>query len=331
MGEATPPTEKKLSGETSPCADLSGSGIGRLSYRKRLIFYTLRDPDPDGTVFKMLLVSVLYALLTPWLLSLVADQPTTSFVWTTSLLAGSYFFVGTVSLSQTMRLPAVFFRFSYAAMLAVAGAHFVGPVTGAAVACLSTFYAAGTFGHAVAEHRQRVGTETSAGAVVPPPFRNEEHRERREAFLCYAFVQFAAVSFFVLARMVWVVFFPACVSYLSDHGDEALAVAVELSFETLGLAWLWIFFVAVMLLEQALASFKTVACLGIASLIGSLVLSCVVSIVLGDRARLLVMWLLSMAAVGFFGYCLAVHARYKQIQQRGAQLYPQGGDSITIQ
>ncbi|TVU26766.1 hypothetical protein EJB05_29327 [Eragrostis curvula] len=71
-----------------------------------------------------------------------------------------------------------------------------------------------------------------------------------------------------------------------------------------------------MLLEQALVSFKTAACVGIANLIGPLVLGCVVTIVLGDRAGLLVMWLLPMAAVGFFGYCLAVHARYKQIQQR---------------
>ncbi|KAL6658385.1 hypothetical protein ACP70R_003971 [Stipagrostis hirtigluma subsp. patula] len=275
-------------------------------------------PDPDGAVLLMVLVSVLYALLTPWLLWLVAGRPA-AFVWTASLLACSYFLVGTVCLSETMGFSDVFLRISHVALLADAAAHLIGPVTGAAVASFATFYGVWMLGYAVGEYLQRVGTERAAAVVASIPYGDEEHERRKEAWLFYAWFAQGTMSSFVVARMAWVAVFPASVVLLpSDDGDraeEALFVVQELAMETFFVALFWSQVVALVMLEGALVSMETM----IFRAMGFYAVSCLLGVVVShavSNAGLVVVWAMAAAMVGFLGYCHAVHARCKLFRIR---------------
>ncbi|CAL5036675.1 unnamed protein product [Urochloa decumbens] len=74
-----------------------------------------------------------------------------------------------------MGFLAIFFRISYAALLSVAATHFIGSNSGAAVATLVTFYAAGIFGHTIAEHVQRAESEAM---FTPPSVCNGDQRQK---------------------------------------------------------------------------------------------------------------------------------------------------------
>ncbi|KAL6640845.1 hypothetical protein ACP70R_021968 [Stipagrostis hirtigluma subsp. patula] len=336
--EATPPAEKKPSVETMPSTAKKlprdiwsrepATEIGwpydryirdkaRRQERQNPVsddVLFLGVPDPDGAVLLVVLVSVLYALLTPWLLWLVAGRPV-AFVWTASLLACSYFLIGTISLSETMGFSDVFLQISHVALLADAAAHLIGPVTGAAVASFATFYGVWMLGYAVGEYLQRVGAERAAAVVASLPYGDEDHERRKEAWLFYAWFAQGTMSSFVVARMAWVAVFPASVVLLpSDNGDraeEALFVVQELAMETFFVALFWSQVVALVMLEGALVSMETMIFRAMGFYAVSCLLGVVVSHAVSNAAGLVVFWAMAAAMVGFLGYCHAVHARCK--------------------
>nr|CAB3459992.1 unnamed protein product [Digitaria exilis] len=200
-----------------------------------------------------LLVTVLYALLTPWLLWRVAGQPT-AFVWTISLVACSYFIAGTIYLSDTITtaILSVFFRVSCGTLLTVAATHLIGPTTGAIIFTLFTFYAAGMLGYAIGEHLQRVGFENSAGIAAARPARDEELQKRRDESVFYiCFIQ-GNMTLGLIVRMAWLVFFPVV-----SEADDLLFIVEELSQEAMFLSWMWTNVVALFQLEEALVSAYT--------------------------------------------------------------------------
>lgn len=289
-----------------------------LFYRRNVVFLgrnlVVVVPDLKGAVLLVVLASVLYALLTPWLLWRVAGQPMT-FVWTTSLVSISYSLVGTICLSETMGPCGLLLRFSGGTLLAVAASHVISPVTGAATASLVTFYATGMLGYSIGEYLQRIGFEKSAEVVAGRPARDEEQEKIREEWLVSLCFFQGIISLFILVRMVWVLFVPGLTAF-DDPIDVPLGVVGELSAETLVLAWIWSGAVALPMLEETLVSFDTVFGKGLVCFIAT----CALSIMfMADKcyvASLLVMWTVAMAAVGFFGYCFAVYARCKHIQSR---------------
>nr|CAB3463696.1 unnamed protein product [Digitaria exilis] len=181
-----------------------------------------------------LLVTVLYALLTPWLLWRVAGQPT-AFVWTISLVACSYSIAGTICLSDTITtaILSVFFRVSCGTLLTVAATHLIGPTTGAIIFTLFTFYAAGMLGYAIGEHLQRVGFENSAGIAAARPARDEELQRRRDESVFYiCFIQ-GNMTLGLIVRMAWLAFFPVV-----SGADDLLFIVEELSQEAMFLSWM---------------------------------------------------------------------------------------------
>ncbi|TVU26763.1 hypothetical protein EJB05_29323 [Eragrostis curvula] len=311
-GEGTQSTETKIVAAEISSAQPS-SPVGNPSYLN--ILSLGRNQDLDGAVLFMAFLSVLYVLLTPWLLWRVVDQRMT-FVWTTSLLSCSYFFIGTVCFSETMGPLGMLSRFSGCILLAVAATYLISPITGAGIVGLVTFYGAGILGYSIGEHLQRIGIEKSAAVVASRPPRDEEHEKRRDEWFVSAFCILGPISLLDLARMVWVVFVPGSAIFVGPPGDEPLSVVHELSLETLFLAWTWSSIVALALLEEAFVSAKTVWYKGLACFGVSYMLSVELMVVKRNAASLMVMWTVSMATVGFFGYCLAVYARYKDIRSR---------------
>ncbi|XP_062182878.1 uncharacterized protein LOC133886981 [Phragmites australis] len=313
--EVTPPEEKKPPAEVRPGRDDR---------------YTLGVPDPYSNLFcallGMALVSVLYVWLTPWVLKRVAGKPT-AIVLASSLLAGCYILLWTITLSETMGFLTIFFRGTYVVLLALTAAHHIGPESGAAFASLCTFYAAGMLGYAIAEHRQLAGSEKSASAVVTPPYRGEEHQQRREGWFFYGcFIQGITTLCF-LVRMAWVIFFPADVAFSADDpADRILLVVEELSLETVALAWLWSDFVSLVLLEEALVSLETMFIKVPAFFVAIYTLNVVLLVAVSSAAGLLVLLPAPIAMSGFLGYCLAVYARYKKTRARvGVNSFSQGG------
>lgn len=260
---------------------------------------------PHWVVGWMGFVSLLYVVLAPWLLWHAADQPL-ALVCTFSLLACSYLFFWIHCLSETMSVLIVFFRMSYIALLSSFIGHLIGPVNGMAVVYLETFYAAGMLGYAVAEYRQLVGSERSASAVVGHSSESKEKQRRREEWVCYIAFLESCPSLMFLARMVWLVLVP-------DADRRILFVVMELSLETCGLSFYWGAFVALIWLDGALISVDTVFCRVTVHFGAWCVLSALLTFVVGDAAGMLVLWLITMVMVGFFGYSLAVYAHYKQI------------------
>ncbi|KAL6870919.1 hypothetical protein ACP4OV_014767 [Aristida adscensionis] len=310
--EVTPPSTEttELHGEISSAAP----PIGWRCWRR-----VLGAPGPSGTVLSMALVSLLYCLLAPWLLWRVAAAgQRTVFVWAASLLACSYSSIGATCLSETTGFLHAFFRISYyVTLLAIAGDHFVGPVTGSSIAGLATFYAAGTFGYAVGER------DTSAGAAVAPPFRDDDQRRLREGAICYYCFMQGTMSLFVFSRMLWVVLRPASVMFFmpaDDHSDEALFVVMELSLEVILLTWGWCALIAVILLEQSVVSGNTLIYRIPAWLVALYALEIALGIAVGQVIGFLVLWPVAMAMVGLLGYCLAAYARYKKIGPRDQPL-----------
>uniref|UniRef100_A0A0A9HNA3 Uncharacterized protein n=1 Tax=Arundo donax TaxID=35708 RepID=A0A0A9HNA3_ARUDO len=271
----------------------------------------------------MVLLSVLYALLTPWLLWRVAGQPT-AFVWTTSLLACFYFSVGVLRLSQKMRFFAVFFRVSYVVFLSVSATHFIGPNSGAAVVTLLTFYTAGMFGYAIAEYLQRVGSEEFVSVAVIPPSQSRDLQKGRDEAVCYFCFMHSVISLSLLLRMAWLVLRPASVVFLiaaKNNDNEALLVLKELSLETLSVVWPFCGFVALILQEETIVSlptmmYKVPACVGLLY-----TLSTVLSVTVGEVTAVLTLWPIPMAMVGLFGYVIGMFAHYKKIRERNQPLH----------
>ncbi|OEL21803.1 hypothetical protein BAE44_0017178 [Dichanthelium oligosanthes] len=107
-------------------------------------------------------------------------------------------------LSETMRPRAVFVRISYGALLACAADRLVSPNVGVVVVLLHTHFAAGLVGYALAERRQREGTERSVAAVVPVA-KTEDEEKRLRALRMLGCLVFSLPALGGSAFPAWVV------------------------------------------------------------------------------------------------------------------------------
>uniref|UniRef100_A0A0E0BFN9 Uncharacterized protein n=1 Tax=Oryza glumipatula TaxID=40148 RepID=A0A0E0BFN9_9ORYZ len=210
-----------------------------------------------------------------------------------------------ISLSETLGAILVFFRVSYVALVAAACTQLVGPITGVSVAYLDTFYVAGMVGYAVAEYRMRRGIEECPSAVAAmPPLISQEQERNREVNVFYAAFMFGLVSLVTVGRMAWLVFFS------NGGGGRISSVLEELSVETCFVSFQWTAFVA---LPLSLVSFNALFCWGAICYVAWHVLGAILGALVGSVAiEVLFFWLAAVAMAGFFGYCLAVHARCKR-------------------
>uniref|UniRef100_A0A0E0MCT1 Uncharacterized protein n=1 Tax=Oryza punctata TaxID=4537 RepID=A0A0E0MCT1_ORYPU len=150
-----------------------------------------------------------------------------------------------------------------------------------------------------------------------PPLSQEQERNR-EANVFYAAFMFGLVSLVFVGRMAWVIFFS------DDGGGRISSVLEELSVETDFVIFQWTAFVA---LPLSLVSFNTLFCWGAICYAAWHVLGGILGALVGVAIEVLFFWLAAVAMAGFFGYCLAVHARCKSLAQN---MHPRiGVDSVS--
>ncbi|TVU26168.1 hypothetical protein EJB05_28704, partial [Eragrostis curvula] len=271
----------------------------------------------------MILVSLLFTVLAVILLRrnpapATAEEAgkvpnTTAVVWKVSLLLYSYLFFWIVALSRTTGAASAFFRLSYGALLAFAGGALVGPNAGVAVAHLHTAWAAGLVGHALAEHRVRVGFELAAGeAAARTPARWSSNDELG---ICYSVFMSGLVTLFLVAGVAaWMAFLP---TFRDEDGDFVVA---SLSFVVCVGLLFWAMLANHFLLRDALVPVEFTLRLGkyyMAASVPSFV------------CALVSQWLWAycfgmemMAMAAFFGYTLGVNACCKEILAREGREQP---------
>ncbi|KAJ1285315.1 hypothetical protein BS78_03G270600 [Paspalum vaginatum] len=311
---ARPPAEKipakKAAAEPPVGEPLTKKNISSgapLARRMKLqSFLGVADLD-GGAVLFAALVSLLYALVTPWLLRRVADK-LTDFVLTISALACSYFFIGAgaIRFSVTMRFVAIFCQISCGAMLLMAATYFISSNSGAAVATLLTYYAAGIFDD------QQQPSECKEDQKQPSADCKEDQGQLDEPMIQFLFVH-GVLSLFTLIRMVWVVLCPGSVMFIvayDEHAKEALLMVEELSFETLFLIWPWGCFMALILQEGTVVSRNTMVSRVPISVVALFTLGVVLSVAFDEAYGLLVLWVTPIPMAGLFGYILSMFARY---------------------
>lgn len=285
-----------------------------LSRRERIALLPPNHPYhytcglPNFVFFAMAMVSFLYAVIVPFLLWRAAADKPTSLIWTWSILACSYGIFWIISLSEVLGVIVVFFRVSYVAFVATASTQLVGSITGVSIVYLDTFYVAGMVGYAVAEYRMRRGIEECPSAVAAmPPLISQEQERNREVNVFYAAFMFGLVSLVTVGRMAWLVFFS---NGGGGGGGRISSVLEELSVETCFVSFQWTAFVA---LPLSLVSFNALFCWVPICYVAWHVLGAILGALVGSVAiEVLFFWLAAVAMAGFFGYCLAVHARCKR-------------------
>uniref|UniRef100_A0A0D3HIK4 Transmembrane protein n=1 Tax=Oryza barthii TaxID=65489 RepID=A0A0D3HIK4_9ORYZ len=286
-----------------------------LSRRERIALLPPNHPYhytcglPNFVFFAMAMVSFLYAVIVPFLLWRAAADKPTSLIWTWSILACSYGIFWIISLSEVLGVIVVFFRVSYVALVAAASTQLVGSITGVSIVYLDTFYVAGMVGYAVAEYRMRRGIEECPSAVAAmPPLISQEQERNREVNVFYAAFMFGLVSLVTVGRMAWLVFFS---NAGGGGGGRISSVLEELSVETCFVSFQWTAFVA---LPLSLVSFNALFCWVPICYVAWHVLGAILGALVGSVAiEVLFFWLAAVAMAGFFGYCLAVHARCKRL------------------
>ena len=264
---------------------------------------------PNGVFLSMSFVTIIYAVIAPWMLWRVATDHV-SLMWTSSILACSYGALWTIALSARLAgaFLAIIFRVSYVALVAFASTHLIGTANGISIVYLDTFYVAGMLGYAVAEYRLRRGTEQCPSAILaakPPPLEDQE-RGDEEAGLYYMGFLFGSVSLCLVGRMAWLLLYPCGGKCLISYVIE------ELSFEASMLIYIWVIFVSLTQLEGALVCYNTLFCKMPICFGAWFVLGVLLGVPVSGAIEMLIFWIGTMALAGFFGYCLAVHAYCKR-------------------
>nr|CAB3489336.1 unnamed protein product [Digitaria exilis] len=227
-------------------------------------------------------------------------------VWTVSLLISSYLSFWTYTLSRTMAATSIFLRVSYAAALAYAAAGFFGPVTGMAFAHLTTAWAAGLLGYALAEYRMDDGGELAAdeAAARTPASRSKGE----ELTLFHSTFMIVLMTLGLASGVVWIVFFP------SDDDVGQFLVVYGLSNMIWWILYMWAVLIVRFSLHEALVStdfMLRLLCYYLAFFVASML-----CVLLGPWFFAYYFGLEMMAMAAFFGYILAVNARRKDIMAR---------------
>ncbi|CAL5006264.1 unnamed protein product [Urochloa decumbens] len=251
-----------------------------------------------------LCASALYAAATSLAVWSVADRPR-SVVWAFSATTTAYLILWTTALTRTMRRRrTALISVSYAALAAAAAAHLSSRV-GMLLIHLDTAYAAGMFGHALAEHTQlTVGADRSAAAAVPRPssLSEEELREERDNTTSMSFC--AAVVSLVCA---------ACAAFVLCYAKDTYWVIFGVSFLVDLSLYCWTCILTLQILRGVLVEahhMSTIYLIGPACLC---LLDILVSYLFGNAVGMLVYSLGMIAMAGLLGYSLGVYEHYKRL------------------
>ncbi|KAK3133532.1 hypothetical protein QOZ80_6AG0537680 [Eleusine coracana subsp. coracana] len=254
----------------------------------------------------LILLSQLLALAMLVVLWCSRSQPLLV-VWLLSSMLCFVMCLWTIFLADTMDLR-VFIYNSYGILLAFCANMVLSPSIAALIAHFSTHFAACLLGYALADHRQREGTERAADLV--PITAKEEQEEFRQLLLWILSGLMASVLVFAilteLASLMW---------HAEDYRIEEL-VAIVL-FLLSAASVLGIFFVAVMQLRGSLISpLGFVFTCAYVGLVFAFHLG--FSMILGDVAAMVITWVACLGLTGFLGYSMSVLATYKQMKRETA-------------
>ncbi|XP_040385042.1 uncharacterized protein LOC102714508 isoform X2 [Oryza brachyantha] len=271
--------------------------------------------------YGMWLLSLVYAVLSLYLLlwRVPGDQPLT-WVCAFSLLLCSYMFFWIISLSAAITKLAAFTGITYGVLLASAAGQVLGPVAGMAAVVLDLIITTGVLGHAVAEHRQRTGSEKAAAAQLTWELTAGEDEGFYVDFLP-SFVVLGASSVFALAGAAWLVV--DVVDRLPPDDPVAAAAAVfDVSLGTWIVSCQWSMLLFTAVLREPFAVINegnTVSCMATACSAGLFMLAALLLAVFVCKIPgILVVLLSPMAMTGFLGYLVAVYSHYRQASTQEA-------------
>ncbi|KAL6870896.1 hypothetical protein ACP4OV_014744 [Aristida adscensionis] len=234
--------------------------------------------------------------LTSLLLWSLADQPR-RVAWAFTAAAAACLAAGAVALTEKMAARTVLVSVSYLALVASAVAH-LSSSAGVFIMLLDTAYAAVLFGYALAEHRQREGSEQSAEAVPDPSSRTREELREKRAIVIMVFCYSTIASLLFIAAAVWVICY-----------EETYWLVLLLSYLIDLALFCWTSLVTMHMLHGALITAEGLAYIywfGVSLLLPDYL----ISTLFGESIGMLVHPLGMIGMAGFLGYSLGVYARH---------------------
>jgi hypothetical protein len=245
---------------------------------------------PTRAVF---LVSTLVAL---WL---SAGQPSRA-VWTFTVIAISYLALWTIYLTAALQPLTVLVSLSYVMLLAISVTH-LSSAAGVFLMLLDTAYAAGLFGYALAEYRQRKGSERSAEALQTRV--KQEELKNDKAVITMVSLYATVASLLSAAGAAWVIFYATDMYWVV----VLLSLLIDLSL------FCWAGLVGMHLLHGVLFADDQMAFIFWGTVL--LVLpDFLLSYLFGEAIGVLVHLIGLMGVAGILGYSLSVYVCYKHIR-----------------
>uniref|UniRef100_A0A0D9WTE1 Uncharacterized protein n=1 Tax=Leersia perrieri TaxID=77586 RepID=A0A0D9WTE1_9ORYZ len=272
------------------------------------------ERDRDARLAMVLILTLLLALATPAVLIWCAlrrggdaDALLVTIMWRLSLLLSAYFFLCAIVLSVTRGVCAAVLDFSYGLLLAYFADHVLGPRIGMVVVYVSSLFAAGMAGYALAERRRSDGDDRSADNV--PAFATEEEEEYARSLLISSALILSLVLLAPAAYFTYTFVWPYASGAAAGRSVESMMR--DISFAMLTYLFFSTTFVTHHLLRGALLGEGNFYIFLITFAI-ILFLPLPVSSVFGDIAGIIVLWLGVISLAVFFGYSLGVYSSYKQ-------------------
>ncbi|CAL4989222.1 unnamed protein product [Urochloa decumbens] len=249
----------------------------------------------------LLLLTALLVLAMPFVVWRSINQPEL-LLWRFSLLLCFCCIIWTRLLDVGMNLQTVLFIFSNSFLLALYADGVGDTGTGAVIAHLNSYLAVGILGYALAERRQRDGTEVSAAAAVA---RYPSDESKAENLL---FFQTLGGLYIKLATLGFAAFVAWLVWHRADFPVEQLSIYVF--FPLSCILMLWIMYVGGMLLQGALIQEPGLLSL-LVYLFSVTFFSTMVSVLIGEIASMEFISLVMLGFPGFLGYSLSVYTSFK--------------------
>ncbi|TVU26901.1 hypothetical protein EJB05_29472, partial [Eragrostis curvula] len=204
----------------------------------------------DGTLLWMFILIVLlnlFMLILP-LPGLRTDDPVSAKVWKISLLVCAHLFVMTIPTTRKAAcVPSLLTSISYGPLLAFAAFDLIGPHAGITIVHLSTAWAAGTFGHSLAQYRLHEGTEDAATVAVArtPTGLSKKQRWQHLETQVYCFVTSSFLTLCFVGRVLWLLFVPS-------YEDNVCVLVAELSVLLWTALYFWLIILSPLMLHGAL-------------------------------------------------------------------------------
>ncbi|TVU26500.1 hypothetical protein EJB05_29050, partial [Eragrostis curvula] len=266
----------------------------------------------NGTLLWMFILIVLlnvFMLILP-LPGLRTNDPVAAKVWKITLLLCAHLFVMSIpTMRKAAGVPSLLTSISYGPLLAFAAFDLIGPHARLTIVHLSTAWAAGTFGHSLAQYRLHEGTEDAATVAVAwtPTGLNKKQRRQHLETQVYSVVTSSFLTLCFAGRVLWLLFVPS-------YEDNICMLVVELSV----LVWTALYF-CLLIQSPLMLHGALISAYSMLRIYAYFVVSCVVSVVCYLISR--VLWayffgleMMIMAAV--VGYSLAIFQHYKGLLQQ---------------